>query len=438
MHLPKGYTLKECQILSLLGQGAFGITYLAMDRHLHRQVTIKEFFPKQYVSRGNNQQVIPRSEKDERYYRWGRDRFLLEARTLARFRHPNIVGVNRYFQGNGTAYLVMDYEAGDPLGLHIQKLRKNTDNGPELEQGILAILRQLADGLKAIHAAGIIHRDIKPDNIIIRENGSPVLLDFGAARQALKAKDKNLTVVATPTYAPPEQLASDGEQGPWTDIFAMAGDKDPYRPVATVAKGVFSAHFLHAIDHATRLDRAKRPQSIDQWMKMMRAPLGQASVRLNNMPQEIAESWPTEVEETRVRPKPVPVKKIPDRAQRRRWIQTLLPNRKAWPALLFWLALSHGVVFLFHGLPHTRLGQVLLGSHQPQMAMGESRHLTIRTNPAGATIEILNIVPRYRAGMLLPPGHYQVHVEMTGYQSLIRWIEIKDRDLVITVRLERK
>ena len=168
--------LHEYRIEQVLGAGGFGTTYLARDTHLDKQVAIKEYFPSDIAMRAAEGTVQPATTERESDYKWGLDRFLQEARTLARFSHPNIVRVVRYFEANGTAYMVMDYERGEPLKTLLQ-------HRPYPSEDVLKnLLRPLLDGLALVHAAGFLHRDIKPENIVVRASGQPVLIDFGAAR----------------------------------------------------------------------------------------------------------------------------------------------------------------------------------------------------------------------------------------------------------------
>jgi len=275
--LALGTLLQEYRLDSVLGAGAFGMTYLAWDTHLEKKVAIKEYLPTDIAVRALDGSVLPITSDSTHDYRWGLDRFLLEARTLARFSHPNIVRVNRYFESHGTACVVMDYEDGESLA---QVLKANPN--PSEEQ-LLKLTLPLLDGLFAVHDAGFLHRDIKPANVFIRKSGSPVLLDFGAARQALGGATKSLTAVLTPGYAPLEQYSTDGNQGPWTDIYALGGvlyralmNENP--PDATVRirndavpgklrtlRGRVGVFLLSAIDWALALDEKQRPQSVLEW-----------------------------------------------------------------------------------------------------------------------------------------------------------------------------
>lgn len=214
--LPPGFLLEEYEIEAVLGHGGFGVTYLARDLNLGTPLAIKEYLPSDLALREDGTTVHPKSEADREEYRWGLERFLGEAQTLTRFEHPNIVSVLRFFEANGTAYLVMAYQKGDSLS-DILRQKGRLD-----ETEVMGILGPLLDGLAEVHKAGFLHRDIKPGNIYIRADGSPLLLDFGAARQALGHRSKSLTAIVTAGFAPQEQYFSGGNQGPWTDIYALA------------------------------------------------------------------------------------------------------------------------------------------------------------------------------------------------------------------------
>ena len=190
--LPPGFVLHWYEIESILGQGGFGITYLARDTNLNHRVAIKEFLPSDLATRGEDSGITPFSSDHEETYVWGLERFIGEAQTLARFTHPHIVQVHTVFEANNTAYMVMQYLEGE-----------NLENGFKLgryleENALRQILLELMDGVEAIHQAGFIHRDIKPANILIRPDKSAVLLDFGSARQAISTKTKTLTAVVSP------------------------------------------------------------------------------------------------------------------------------------------------------------------------------------------------------------------------------------------------
>ena len=216
--LPPGYALHEYTIEAVLGSGGFGITYLASDNNLRCKVAIKEYLPNDLAVRTGGQTVCARTESDTHGYRIGLDGFLAESRVLASFRHSNIVRVTRFFEANNTAYMVMDYEKGEPLRDWIKQ------HSPIEESQLLRMFIPLLEGLDVVHKARVLHRDIKPANIYVREeDGSLVLLDFGAARYTSSGDSRSLTSIVTPGYAPFEQYHTHGAQGPWSDLYALGG-----------------------------------------------------------------------------------------------------------------------------------------------------------------------------------------------------------------------
>ena len=282
--LQPGYKLHWYVIEQILGQGGFGITYLATDTNLDQKVAIKEYLPVEMAVRQDNVSVHPVSGEHGDQFKWGLDRFISEARTLARFKHPNIVRVLTVFQENNTAYMVMEYEHGKPLH-EILKERKTL---PEDE--LKNILFPILDGLDEVHKAGFVHRDIKPPNIYIREDNSPVLLDFGSARQSFSEITRTLTTMVSPGYAPFEQYVGKSDrQGPWSDIYGLGATlyraatgipppdsmdrseailhtgKDIFVSASEIATGKYSAEFLAAIDRAMAFKTDDRPQSISEW-----------------------------------------------------------------------------------------------------------------------------------------------------------------------------
>ena len=213
--LPKAHRIGEYEIVRVLGAGGFGITYLAFDHHLDGPVALKEYFPAQVATRSDGWCVAATSPDNQAIFDWGLDRFIEEARILAKLDHPNIVRVRRYLEANDTAYMIMDYVEGDSLAAILEARR--TVPAP----GWRRYLDRLLDGLTHVHERGYLHRDITPGNIVIRaEDNEPVLIDFGAARAA--ARDRTHTQVLAPRYAPIEQHGTEGEQGPPTDIYSLA------------------------------------------------------------------------------------------------------------------------------------------------------------------------------------------------------------------------
>src|SRR5262245_57237556 len=198
--LPSGSGLLEFRIEKLLGAGGFGMTYLATDQNLNLKVALKEYLPSDVAVRTEGQSIAPKSGDSAETFKWGKARFLEESRTLASFRHPNIVRVMRFFEANGSAYMVMEVVEGGALDDWVKSRR------PITEAQVSALAAPLLDGLEVVHKAGFLHRDIKPGNIYVRADGSPVLLDFGSARQ--RAAEK--TAVVSPGYAPFEQYHTKG------------------------------------------------------------------------------------------------------------------------------------------------------------------------------------------------------------------------------------
>ena len=276
--LPVGYRLFEYRIDTVLGQGGFGIAYKATDVNLAAKVVVKEYYPETFARREPDHSVVPRDETDRVFYRSGLESFLSEARTLASFRHPHIVRVARFFEANKTAYMVLEYERGESL----KSWRRH--HGETIPEATLAsLLAPLLDGLALVHASGYLHRDIKPDNIYVRDDdGSLVLLDFGAARQTSTERSE-LGQLITPGYAPLEQYASAIPQGPWTDIYALGAtlfwlltgqrpmeaperinDPDPLPRAEVLCRGRYSPEFLRTIDWMLKVRPDQRPESVQE------------------------------------------------------------------------------------------------------------------------------------------------------------------------------
>jgi serine/threonine protein kinase len=280
--LPMGYQLAEYRIDSVLGHGGFGITYLAHDTTLNAQVAIKEFLPHTIAVRDDKSgNVMPKPEREAvRDYHWGLKNFVKEARALAQFKHPNIVRVLRFLEANGTAYMVMEYEKGESLAQYLKS------NGPRLDETmLLRIFIPILNGLHAVHEASMLHLDIKPENIYLRTDGSPMLIDFGSARQAIVGSGHVQRVALTHGYAPLEQYPDKGKPGPWTDIYAIGATMyrcvcgkqpddslernqailkykvDPLTPAAKAAKKYYQENVLECIDWAMQIYPNDRPQS---------------------------------------------------------------------------------------------------------------------------------------------------------------------------------
>jgi len=324
--LPIGARIESYEIASVLGVGGFGITYKGYDHSLHCDVAIKEYLPSGLALRtADGATVVPKSSDDQKYYEYGLKRFLDEARILAKFKERSIVRVSRFLEQNGTAYLIMDYEDGESLAEYLQKA------GVLSEAEILDIMLPVLEGLEAVHTKDFLHRDIKPGNIYLRKDGPPVLLDFGAARQALGEQTRALTGMVTPGYAPFEQYNSRSKQGPWTDLYAIGAtiyhciagkapaespdriaalqeqDADPMTPAVVAGQGRYRAEFLAVTDWMLAPSPKDRPQSVAQVLTRLRAlgPLAAA-------PAAVASGYPkTQVLGQPVTDQPTPLTVAP-------------------------------------------------------------------------------------------------------------------------------
>lgn len=291
--LQNGYELDSYKILDVLGKGGFGITYRALDTKLDREVAIKEFLPSSFAFRHQDYSVRPMSAGDASdNFAWGLRSFLKEAKTLAKFSHRNIVRVHTVFERHNTAYMVMEYEHGESLASIYSQNQSVTM--PLLE----SIFFPIFDGLKDIHNIDFIHRDIKPSNIYIRQDGSPVLIDFGSARQSVQDETSELTSLVSQGYTPLEQYSADyGRQGPWTDIYALAATiyqgVSGIKPLDAVSRSAclfrsqpdrlqalvvdeypdFDQRFLDAVHHGLLLQPENRPQSLQDWATEFGVPV---------------------------------------------------------------------------------------------------------------------------------------------------------------------
>src|SRR5262245_21704935 len=271
------------RIARVVGSGGFGITYEAEDINLATLVAIKEYYPFDFGDRDATMSVRPKSDRHKSTFDWGRSNFLLEARTLARFEHPSIVRVSRVFEANSTAYMVMRFEQGKNFEAWLRALGR-----PPTQEELDRIAAPLLDALEVMHAQNFLHRDIAPDNIMVRPDGTPVLLDVGTARRAVAEKSRALTGIVKAGYSPQEQYAADSRlQGPWSDIYAFGGtlyravtgkapeeatlrfDEDRMAPAVQAAKGSYRRGFLTAIDACLKIRHAERPRSVAQLRPML-------------------------------------------------------------------------------------------------------------------------------------------------------------------------
>ena len=282
MALPAGALVGRYEIVSVLGHGGFGITYLARDTQLDRDVALKEYLPAALAVRQDGSSVLPRSTEVADDFGWGRSRFIDEGRTLANLHEaPAIVKVFDFLEANGTAYIVMELLRGQTLEERVKA------EGPLAPAAVEAILWPLLAGLEKVHEAGFLHRDIKPANIMLGAEGKATLIDFGASRAAMADRTKTMTAIFTPGYAAPEQFTS-AKQGPWTDIYGLAATlhyaitgkappsafdrlmEDTYEPLAALAPPGFDRPAPRSASMpACRSPRKQRPQSIAAWRALL-------------------------------------------------------------------------------------------------------------------------------------------------------------------------
>ena len=271
--LPQGFQLDQYRIERQLSLGGFSIVYLAFDAH-DTPVAIKEYLPNSLALRKDGETEPQVSDEHRLAFRYGMKCFFEEGRALAKLMHPNVVRVLNFFRANGTVYMVMQFERGRTLHDYIQKHR-----GELKEMLIRAVFARLLNGLREVHAHKLLHLDIKPSNIYLRNDGTPVLLDFGAARQTLASDQPVLKPMYTPGYAAPEQYHGNYTLGPWTDIYAVgacmyatlgktappAADErmidDDLLPARQRFSEFYPPRLLIAIDECLRLSPALRPQS---------------------------------------------------------------------------------------------------------------------------------------------------------------------------------
>ena len=272
--LPEGFQLENYRILRLLASGGFSFVYLAHDEN-ETPVAVKEYLPATLALRTKDSPVPVVPEENLPSFRYGLKCFFEEGRALATLSHPNVVRVNNFFRANETVYLVMRYERGRTLQEHIQK-----KTGAIKEEWLCSTFVQMLNGLREVHSNKLLHLDIKPGNIYVRNDGNPVLIDFGAARQTLTVDALKLPPMFTPGFASPEHHRERDKLGPWSDIYSigasmyacLAGagppvatqrmEKDKMTSARKGWAGKYSVDLLDTIDWCLRLDHLERPQSV--------------------------------------------------------------------------------------------------------------------------------------------------------------------------------
>jgi hypothetical protein len=272
--LPEGFQLAEYRILRVLASGGFSFVYLAHDPN-ETPVAVKEYLPAALALRVNGAAMPAVAESDLAAYRFGMKCFFEEGRSLAGFTHPNVVRVLNFFRANETVYMVMRYERGRTLHEHIR-----VRHGALKEDWVRQTFAQLLNGLREVHSSKLLHLDIKPSNIYVRNDGTPVLIDFGAARQTLGAEAGGFPPMYTPGYASPEHYRGRDRLGPWSDIYSVGaslyatlaakapppadqrGERDRLIPASKLCSGKFSRQLLETVDRCLQLDHLQRPQSV--------------------------------------------------------------------------------------------------------------------------------------------------------------------------------
>lgn len=297
--LPAGYRFNEFEIKEVIGGGGFGIVYRAWDHQLERTIAIKEYMPVSLAVRAADMSLELRGERFHKLFTAGRNSFIQEARLLARFNHPGLLHVLRFWEENGTAYMGTLYYSG-------MTLKEWQITSPESidESWIRRLLPPLFGAIDTIHAAGYLHRDISLDNIQIQENQLPVLLDFGSARKEIGNLSDETEIMLKPGFAPIEQYSEEGEieQGPWTDIYALGAVlhnlitghappvsvvrciEDNYQPLVERKPEGYSLPLLHAIDCALAMKPADRPQSIDAFASLIDLPVSDVEALSTTIP----------------------------------------------------------------------------------------------------------------------------------------------------------
>ncbi|QYF92514.1 protein kinase [Massilia sp. PAMC28688] len=328
--LPIGTRLHDFEITGVLGEGGFGIVYIAFDHSLQRHVAIKEYMPGVLATRADDHSILVRAERHQETFNVGLKSFINEARFLAQFDHPSLVKVYRFWEQNQTAYTAMQYYDG-------QTIKDIVTHAPEVvnEAWCRKILQQILEALEMLYTMRILHRDVSPDNIIVQENGDAVLLDFGSARQIIGDRTRGLTVILKPGYAPVEQYAGDAslDQGAYTDIYSLSAViyyaimkeppatsiarmvKDPIAPLAVRGVDGYSTEFLAAIDKGLAVMAHERPQTIDAFRELLGIkssgaprvrPSGntQRFATLDRLPQNSTPTAPAETTGALPTPKP--------------------------------------------------------------------------------------------------------------------------------------
>lgn len=283
--LPPGTRIDDFIIDRVLGGGGFAIVYRAQSLHEVQDVVIKEYFPAKLAKRDDNSMVCSLDESTQAMFLQGRKLFFQEASVLASLEHPNIASIIGFFHANGTVYTAMRYDRGVSLYGYIKR-----KGGRLPEERILSIILPVLDCLRLVHSRGLLHLDIKPGNIYLRQDAGPMLLDFGAVRKLARSASSHVFPIVTHGFSPIEQSRRNVRLGPWTDLYALGAtvracieakappsardrmQEETLVPASTAFAGEYSPRFLVAIDFAMMLHPAMRPQTVDDFLAMLPNP----------------------------------------------------------------------------------------------------------------------------------------------------------------------
>ena len=413
--LPAGTRVEQFVIERVLGSGGFGVTYLATDSRLNRKVVIKENLPVQFCFRDPGTfTVAPRHSQgdDAENFQWSLENFSKEAAMLASLDHPGIVRVLHSFESFGTGYFVMPFVAGDTFDEQIRQSKSKPFSEAELH----GLLDRVLGALDHLHQRSIYHRDIKPGNILITNEGIPVLIDFGSARQRLS--ERSMTVVESAGYTPFEQLQSRGNVGPWSDLYALAATMvkamtgeappkaadrafdDPYQPLAArqMLSGGFASAFLSGVDRALLMRPQDRWQHAGEWKAHLHQPNAakakptakEPKVEVTVEPQPLAKAVQTR--------KPVPASRVEER-------EFLLAHQT--PICMCWIP----------------PGQFMMGSLEDELGRQQNEIWHRVTHPQGYWMAKYPVTQaQWRAVMGNNPSHFIG--ENLPVES-VAWLEIR-------------
>jgi len=281
-YLPNNTVLDHFKTLKVIGGGGFSIVYLAENTQTGEHAVLKEYFPAKLGKRAESMDVIAKTEKTAQYFKQGRKLFFQEASVLAALDHPSIVKITGFCQAHETIYTAMNYERGISLQAYIKKKDSNRS-----EKFLISIFVPILDALKAVHELGLMHLDLKPGNIYLRQNKPPLLLDFGAAHKLMLAAGTRMFPVVSHGFSPPEQSKRNARLGPWSDMYAIGAtiracieSKPPpsakeriknnnMLPAVKAFQGQYSVELLKAIDWAMSLEINTRPQNVDEFLQVL-------------------------------------------------------------------------------------------------------------------------------------------------------------------------